>query len=179
METNAIKVSFGSLSSKPECSVTLWLQMGHSCHIYHQRWPHLKITKMAFQVVCKNPNIFKTQTGKPWILIWTQPNQTWARILGFRVRYGFSTTPGNCQKNKSKNFNDLFFSTDPFLLVNAQSGTDWIKFNVGQYGFYRVNYPESEWAQFAQLLMKSHEVNRIFQRKLTTMVFLIVRVQWI
>jgi len=49
-------------------------------------------------------------------------------------------------------------STDPFLLVNAQSGTDWVKFNVGQYGFYRVNYPESEWAQFAQLLMKSHEV---------------------
>ena len=52
-------------------------------------------------------------------------------------------------------------STDPFVLVNAQSGTDWIKFNVGQYGFYRVNYPESEWAQFAQLLMKSHEVNTI------------------
>ena len=92
-------------------------------------------------------------------------------MLGIRVRYGFSTTPENCQKNKSKNFNDLFFSTDPFLLVNAQSGTDWIKFNVGQYGFYRVNYPESEWAQFAQLLMKSHEVNRIFQRKLTPMIF--------
>ena len=49
-------------------------------------------------------------------------------------------------------------SNEPFVLVNAQSGTDWIKFNVGQYGFYRVNYPESEWAKFAQLLMKSHTV---------------------
>ena len=91
--------------------------------------------------------------------------------------YGFSTTPENCKKIKTNILLIFFFSTDPFLLVNAQSGTDWIKFNVGQYGFYRVNYPESEWAQFAQLLMKSHEVNRIFQRKLTTMVFLIVRVQ--
>merc|ERR1712107_291996 len=35
-------------------------------------------------------------------------------------------------------------SNDPFVLVNAQSGTDWLKFNVGQYGFYRVNYPENE-----------------------------------
>lgn len=168
METNAIKVSFGSLSCKPECSITLWLQMGNSCHIYHQRWPHLKITKMAFQVVCKNPNIFKTRTGKPWILMWSKPDQTWARILGFWVRYGFSTTPENCKKIKIKILliyfeSPLFFSTDPFLLVNAQSGTDWVKFNVGQYGFYRVNYPESEWAQFAQLLMKSHEVTIFFR----------------
>jgi len=49
-------------------------------------------------------------------------------------------------------------SKDPFVLVNAQSGTDWIKFNVGQYGFYRVNYPEKEWENFAQLLMDNHEV---------------------
>ena len=54
-------------------------------------------------------------------------------------------------------------SNDPFLLINAQSGTDWIKFNVGQYGFYRVNYPEAEWENFAQLLMTSHEVMFIFQ----------------
>ena len=121
---------------------------------------------------------FRSKTGKPWILMWSEPDQTWARILGFWVRCGFFTIPENC-KIINKNFINLLFSTDPFLLVNAQSGTDWIKFNVGQYGFYRVNYPESEWAQFAQLLMKSHEVNRIFQRKVTTMVFLIVRVQWI
>ena len=28
-------------------------------------------------------------------------------------------------------------SEDPFVLVNAQSGTQWLKFNVGQYGYYR------------------------------------------
>jgi len=49
-------------------------------------------------------------------------------------------------------------SSDPFLLINAQSGTDWVKFNVGQYGFYRVNYEEEEWLNFAQLLMDNHEV---------------------
>ena len=110
-----------------------------------------------------NPNIFKIRTGKPWILMWSKLDQTWVRSLGFRVMYGFSTTPENCKKIKTKILLIFFFSTDPFLLVNAQSGTDWIKFNVGQYGFYRVNYPESEWAQFAQLLMKSHEVNRFFR----------------
>ena len=51
-------------------------------------------------------------------------------------------------------------SDDPFVLVSAQSGTDWVKFNVGQYGFYRVNYPETEWLTFAQLLMESHEIFR-------------------
>ena len=47
---------------------------------------------------------------------------------------------------------------EPFVLVNAQSGTEWLKFNVGQYGFYRVNYPEAEWNNFAELLMNNHEV---------------------
>ena len=84
-------------------------------------------------------------------------------------------TPENCKKNQNQNFINLFFSTDPFLLVNAQSGTDWIKFNVGQYGFYRVNYPESEWAQFAQLLMKSHEVN--FSEEINSNDFVKVREQ--
>ena len=29
---------------------------------------------------------------------------------------------------------------------------------MGQYGFYRVNYPEAEWNNFAELLMNNHEV---------------------
>lgn len=49
-------------------------------------------------------------------------------------------------------------SDEPFVLVNAQSGTEWLKFNVGQYGFYRVNYPEAEWNNFADLLMNNHEI---------------------
>lgn len=51
-----------------------------------------------------------------------------------------------------------FDSNDLFILVDAQSGTDWIKFNVGQYGFYRVNYPENEWLNFAQLLMENSDI---------------------
>ena len=48
-------------------------------------------------------------------------------------------------------------SQDPFVLVDVPSGTDWVKFNVGQYGFYRVNYPLNEWMKFAHLLQSSHE----------------------
>ena len=29
---------------------------------------------------------------------------------------------------------------------------------MGQYGFYRVNYPEAEWNNFADLLMNNHEI---------------------
>ena len=60
-------------------------------------------------------------------------------------------------------------SKDPFVLVNAQSGTDWIKFNVGQYGFYRVNYPEKEWENFAQLLMDNHEVHNHYKDLVRTL----------
>ena len=91
------------------------------------------------------------------------PTRPEPEFQGFGSGTGFPRPQKIAKKNQNQNFINLFFSTDPFLLVNAQSGTDWIKFNVGQYGFYRVNYPESEWAQFAQLLMKSHEVNRFFR----------------
>ena len=38
--------------------------------------------------------------------------------------------------------------------VVVEAGTQWVKFNVGQFGFYRVNYPEAEWANLAQILME-------------------------
>ena len=28
-----------------------------------------------------------------------------------------------------------------------------MKFNVGQFGYYRVNYPKEDWAIFGELLM--------------------------
>ena len=31
-----------------------------------------------------------------------------------------------------------------------------MKFNVGQFGYYRVNYPEEDWAKFGKLLMENH-----------------------
>jgi hypothetical protein len=33
-----------------------------------------------------------------------------------------------------------------------------VKFNVGQYGFYRVNYPADDWAKLASLLLHNHLV---------------------
>ena len=30
---------------------------------------------------------------------------------------------------------------------------DWLKFNVDQFGYYRVNYPEDDWNRFGELLM--------------------------
>ena len=35
------------------------------------------------------------------------------------------------------------------MTINTASGTEWVKLNAGQYGFYRVNYTESMWAQLA------------------------------
>ena len=49
-------------------------------------------------------------------------------------------------------------SKDPFTLVNVPSGTEWVKFNVGQYGYYRVKYEEDEWLKFAKVLQDNHEV---------------------
>jgi hypothetical protein len=37
------------------------------------------------------------------------------------------------------------------------AGTEWVKFNVGQFGFYRVNYPKDEWLRFADLLLDHHQ----------------------
>ena len=39
--------------------------------------------------------------------------------------------------------------------VMVEPGTQWVKFNVGQFGFYRVNYPEAEWANLARILMEN------------------------
>ena len=33
--------------------------------------------------------------------------------------------------------------------ITTAPGTDWVKLNAGQYGFYRVNYTEPMWAQLA------------------------------
>lgn len=36
--------------------------------------------------------------------------------------------------------------------LTMESGTEWVKFNVGQYGYYRVNYPRDMWLEFSQML---------------------------
>ena len=47
-------------------------------------------------------------------------------------------------------------SKDPFILITVPSGTQWVKFNVGQYGYYRVKYSEEEWQNLAQVLQNDH-----------------------
>ena len=32
------------------------------------------------------------------------------------------------------------------------AGTQWTKFNVGQSGYYRVQYPVAEWQKFGELM---------------------------
>ena len=39
-----------------------------------------------------------------------------------------------------------------YLSSPKSDGCDWIKFNVNQKGYYRVQYPAEEWAKFSQLL---------------------------
>jgi len=38
--------------------------------------------------------------------------------------------------------------------VSLPKKPDWVKFNVGQYGYYRVNYPPEDWATLAKLLVR-------------------------
>ena len=38
------------------------------------------------------------------------------------------------------------------IFFRPDGGCDWIKFNVNQKGYYRVQYPAEEWSKFAQLL---------------------------
>ena len=39
-----------------------------------------------------------------------------------------------------------------------EENDSWVKFNVGQFGYYRVQYPESDWIQFSKILQKSANV---------------------
>merc|ERR1719244_2251525 len=39
--------------------------------------------------------------------------------------------------------------------IQIPSSVSWIKLNVGQFGYYRVNYPLADWASLASLLVLS------------------------
>ncbi|XP_047485886.1 glutamyl aminopeptidase-like [Penaeus chinensis] len=44
------------------------------------------------------------------------------------------------------------------VTFNIPSGTSWVKLNVGQFGYYRVNYEASMWQDLIDLLLNDHEV---------------------
>ena len=48
-----------------------------------------------------------------------------------------------------------FFPFSPVtfdLYLNTDSPSSWVKCNLDQAGFYRVNYPPSNWKQLAKML---------------------------
>ncbi|CAG0878547.1 unnamed protein product [Darwinula stevensoni] len=46
--------------------------------------------------------------------------------------------------------------SDESLKIEKPEGCEWIKLNVNQKGYYRVNYPEDMWRRFAELLVDNH-----------------------
>ncbi|XP_068219694.1 glutamyl aminopeptidase-like [Palaemon carinicauda] len=50
-----------------------------------------------------------------------------------------------------------FWRNNDTLTIDKPAEASWIKFNVGQYGFYRVNYEPSMWQEIIDLLMSNHE----------------------
>ena len=50
-----------------------------------------------------------------------------------------------------------------FILVKLPAGTkeNWFKMNVGQTGFYRVNYQTDNWQKLVRQLSTSHKVTVI------------------
>jgi len=44
------------------------------------------------------------------------------------------------------------------VTIALPTNSTWVKFNVDQYGYYRVNYDISMWQQLAQVLKENHEV---------------------
>ena len=55
------------------------------------------------------------------------------------------------------------FLSRPYIFTNLYErqillGTNWIKFNMGQKGFYRVNYPREDWNEFIKILDTNREL---------------------
>jgi hypothetical protein len=46
--------------------------------------------------------------------------------------------------------------------INPKDANEWIKFNVNQTAFYRVNYPADHWQKLSNILETSHEVRIVF-----------------
>jgi len=49
----------------------------------------------------------------------------------------------------------FLYRNEDFIDIDLTNGSTWIKFNVGQFGFYRVNYPLEDWENLAQVLVSN------------------------
>lgn len=55
-------------------------------------------------------------------------------------------------------------TTDSHIAVPVPSGAKWVKFNVGQFGYYRVNYPLDDWSTFSSVLLDDVDALSISDR---------------
>ena len=55
----------------------------------------------------------------------------------------------------------LFHSPFFYTVQINWDGNGWIKGNVGQTGFYRVNYEEKNWDALAEQLQYYHKVKKL------------------
>ncbi|XP_066980516.1 glutamyl aminopeptidase-like [Macrobrachium rosenbergii] len=72
----------------------------------------------------------------------------------FRYRWDIPVTYVTDVSNKTQVW---FRRNMDKLVIDKPAGATWIKFNVGQYGFYRVNYEPSMWQEIIDLLLSNHE----------------------
>ena len=44
------------------------------------------------------------------------------------------------------------------VILSVPAGASWVKLNVDQYGYYRVNYDDGLWDALIAQLLENHEV---------------------
>ncbi len=107
-----------------------------------------------------NPDLESSSPPSPFDYKWEVPisyisssspnvvSKTWLRMHDSHIELTFPS---------GKQINIKSMDNNPQKIYLFQ-GTEWVKFNVGQYGFYRVNYPLEEWENLAQLLINDHTI---------------------
>ena len=60
-------------------------------------------------------------------------------------------------KDNAKVEQKWLLSSDGYVDVKVDANAKFVKFNAGQFGFYRVNYPKEEWIRFSKVLQEDHK----------------------